>query len=96
MHPDFLFSHQDSDGIVMDIIDPHWHDLADAAPKWSALARYAHDHPDRVRRVLAIIKNTDGQLRALDLTVDGIAEKLVTAVNKDLLEALFSSEGVSY
>jgi hypothetical protein len=25
----------------MDFIDPHRHDLADAAPEWSALARYA-------------------------------------------------------
>jgi type III restriction enzyme len=96
MHPDFLFFHQDGDDIVMDIIDPHRHDLADAAPKWSGLASYAQDHSDRVRRVLAVIKTTDGELRALDLTADSISEKLEAAVNKDLLEALFVSEGVSY
>ena len=31
MHPDFLFWHDDGDGeYVMDIVDPHRHDLADA------------------------------------------------------------------
>ncbi|MEV3923506.1 hypothetical protein [Actinomadura coerulea] len=94
MHPDSLFSHEDGDDIVMDIIDPHRHDLADAAPKWSALARYTQDHADRVRRVLAF-KITDGELRALDLTANGIAEKMQTA-SKDLLEALFASGGFSY
>ena len=96
MHPDFLFFHKDSQQVVVDVIDPHRHDLADAAPKWSALARYAQNHADRVRRVFAVIKTTSGQLRALDLTADGIAEKVEAAVNKDLLEALFASEGVTY
>lgn len=96
MHPDFLFFHQDGDEVVMDILDPHRHDLADAAPKWSALARYAQDHPDRVRRVLAVARTTAGELRALDLTAEGIADRIATATNKDLLEALFASDGYAY
>lgn len=95
MHPDFLFFHQDGADVVMDIIDPHRHDLADAAPKWSALARYADEHPDSVRRVLAVAK-IQGQLRALDLTADGIADKVAAATNQDLLENLFISDGYAY
>lgn len=67
MHPDFLFFHQDGDEIVLDLIDPHRHDANDAAPKWTALATYAADHPDGLRRVLAVIRDAHGDLRALDL-----------------------------
>jgi len=96
MHPDFLFFHRDGDDLVMDILDPHRHDLADAAPKWSALARYATEHPDRVRRVLAVIRDNSGTLRALDLTADGVGEQVAEATNKELMEALFASEGMAY
>lgn len=95
MHPDFLFFHRDGDDIVMDVIDPHRHDLADAAPKWAALAQYAQDHADRVRRVLAVIRTTAGELRALDLAAD-VGDKVAAAVNRDLMEALFGSDGFGY
>ena len=96
MHPDFLFFHQDDDGIVIDIVDPHRHDLTDAAPKWSALARYAHDHPDSLRRVIAVSKVTGGALRALDLREPGMADKVVAATSPDLLEDLFVDQGYVY
>jgi type III restriction enzyme len=67
MHPDFLFFHQDGVQIVIDVIDPHRHDASDSAPKWAGLAKYAADHPDKLRRVLAVIRDTSGDLRALDL-----------------------------
>lgn len=96
MHPDFLFWHDDANGeFVMDIVDPHRYDLADTSAKWSALARYAQDHSDRVRRCLAIIK-VGGSLRALDLKIDGIDERLLGATNGILIEALFASEGMAY
>jgi type III restriction enzyme len=96
LHPDFLFFHQDGDQIVMDIVDPHRHDTADAAPKWAALANYADDHPEHLRRVLAVIRDPDGQLRALDLTATGIAKKVASANDKAKMEALFASEGTNY
>lgn len=46
--------------------------------------------------MLAVIRDVQGNLRALDLRKDGIADKLVAATNKDLMEALFASEGSSY
>ncbi|WP_203338622.1 DEAD/DEAH box helicase [Nocardioides limicola] len=95
MHPDFLFWHNDGDGIVMDIVDPHQHNQADTGPKWSALAKYAQDHPDRVRRCLAIIE-VGGRIRALDLTAPGVAERVAAATNQSLIEALYDAEGMDY
>ncbi len=80
----------------MDILDPHRYDQADAAAKWSALARYATDHPDRVRRMLAVIRDASGTLRALALTADGVGEMVAKATNKELMESLFASEGMTY
>ncbi len=96
MHPDFLFFHSDSGELVLDIVDPHRHDANDAAPKWAALATYAAEHPDGLRRVLAVIRDASGSLRALDLRADGIADKVAAATNKDLMEALFATDGVAY
>ena len=96
MHPDFLFFHRDGEEVVLDIIDPHRHDLADAAPKWSALARYASDHPGLLRRVLAVIRMTGGGLRALDLTAVGVGERLTAAAGPAMVESLFAAEGVDY
>ncbi|MDP3950093.1 DEAD/DEAH box helicase [Microbacterium sp.] len=96
MHPDFLFFHQDDDGVNIDVVDPHRHDLSDAAPKWSALAQYAQDHPDRLRRVIAVSKVTGGALRALDLREPGMADQLGASTNPDLLEDLFVDRGYAY
>lgn len=95
MHPDFLFFHQDGD-VVIDIVDPHRHDLVDAAPKWEALANYASDHSEHLRRVLAVIRDSSGSLRALDLRQSGIASKVAAATNKDLMESLFATDGTAY
>ena len=76
----------------MDIVDPHRHDANDAAPKWAALAEYAQEHSDRVRRCVAVVRDQHGDLRALDLTVEGIEQKIAAATNKDLMETLPTSE----
>ncbi len=96
MHPDFLFWHDDGDGkCVMDIVDPHQHNQADTGPKWSALAKYAQDHSDRVRRCMAVIE-LGGKLRALDLTAPGIEDRLKAATNTALIETLFEEAGLAY
>lgn len=79
----------------MDVVDPHRYDLADTSAKWSALARYAQFNADRVRRCLAIVK-VGGTLRALDLMIDGIDERISGATNGILIEALFAAEGMAY
>ena len=96
LHPDLLFFHQDGEQVVIDIVDPHRHDAADTAPKWAALAKYATDHPEHLRRVVAVIKDSNGTLRSLDLTASGAAAKVAAASNRDKIETLFASEGSNY
>ncbi|MFI7125869.1 DEAD/DEAH box helicase [Nonomuraea sp. NPDC050153] len=96
MHPDFLFWHDDGDGnYVLDIVDPHRQDLGDTSAKWAALAKYAQDHSDRIRRCLAVIR-VGNSLRALDLRLGGIGTKLSAATNKALIEKVFDSDGINY
>ncbi len=96
MHPDFLFWHRDGEELVLDIVDPHRHDANDAAPKWAALATYARNHAEGLRRVWAVIRDRNDDLRALDLRKDGMADRVAAASNKDLMEDLFATEGMSY
>jgi type III restriction enzyme len=68
LRPDFLFFAEDSKGrIVVDIVDPHSVDWADALAKLQGLARYAASHADVFRRVEAVAE-VKGRLRVLDLT----------------------------
>ena len=68
LRPDFLFFAEDSKGrIVVDIVDPHSIDWADALPKLQGLARYVATHADVFRRVEAVAE-VKGKLRVLDLT----------------------------
>jgi type III restriction enzyme len=68
LRPDFLFFAEEGDGrIVVDILDPHSVDWADALAKLQGLARYAATHADVYRRVEAVAE-VKGKLRALDLT----------------------------
>lgn len=67
LRPDFLFFAEEAGGrIVVDIVDPHRTDLADALPKLQGLARYAATHADVLRRVEAVAE-AKGKLRVLDL-----------------------------
>lgn len=95
LYPDFLFFHEDDTEIVVDVVDPHGHQNADTGPKWAGLARWAAEHRDMVRRVVAVIK-VGADLLALDLTADGIAERLDACATKHDIEALFVELGGNY
>jgi type III restriction enzyme len=94
-HPDFLFFHDD-DGLLIDIVDPHQHNDAATSARWSALARYAEDHPVNIRRVLAVIRDSEARLRSLDLTGAGIRDRLVDATDQAKIEAVFDQHGADY
>lgn len=96
LHPDFLFVHEDDGKTVIDIVDPHRHDDGATAEKWSALASYAQEHRDLVRYAVAVIEDGSGTLRALDLTADGMAEKVAAAGDGGMIAALFEDLGTDY
>lgn len=79
LYPDFIFFHESEGEVVADIIDPHRPDAADTGPKWRGPADYAATHADKVRRVLAVIQNDDGQLISLDLRNPEVRERLEDA-----------------
>lgn len=95
LYPDFLFFHEVDGEVVVDVVDPHGHHAADTGPKWAGLARWAAEHRDKVRRVVAVIK-VGADLLALDLTGDGIAERLDACSTKADIETVFAEQGGAY
>lgn len=95
-HPDFLFVHDDEGELVIDIVDPHRHDESATSARWSALSAYAAEHPDGLRRVVAVIRDSSGRLRALDLRADHVAEQVALATDEQKIEAIFAERGVDY
>ncbi|NUL22835.1 DEAD/DEAH box helicase [Streptomyces lunaelactis] len=95
MYPDFLFFHKVDGEIVVDVVDPHGHQGSDTGPKWAALAEWAQDNHDKVRRVVAVIKVAD-QLKALGLTADGIPMRLRASAAKGDIEAIFDGKSGLY
>jgi type III restriction enzyme len=67
VRPDFLFFANSDDGtIVVDIVDPHSHHLADSLPKLQGLARYAEANGAVYRRIEAVAE-LNGTYKLLDL-----------------------------
>jgi hypothetical protein len=68
VRPDFLFfSENDNNSIVVDIVDPHGHHLADSLPKLVGLARYTEKHESFYRRIDAVAE-VSNRFKVLDLT----------------------------
>ena len=88
IRPDFLFFSEDDGEVVVDIVDPHGHHLADALPKLKGLAKYAGSHANVYRRIEAVAK-VDEKLRVLNLLRDDVRRAIVTATNA---EAVYRSE----
>jgi len=93
VRPDFLFFAQDARGkVVVDIVDPHIIDWADALAKLQGLAHYAESHPGAFRRVEAVAE-VGGKLRALDLTRPEVQKALKSAVSaRALYEGALASD----
>ena len=68
MRPDFIFFGAQHDGqVVVDLVDPHGHHLADALPKLCGLATFAEKYQGEFRRIESVAE-TGGTMRVLDLT----------------------------
>jgi type III restriction enzyme len=96
MYPDFVFFHRVDGEIVIDIVDPHRPNQADAGPKWTGLAKYGKDHGEVFRRVVGVIKNLDGALMSLDLKNPSAADEMAKASTETDIRNAFDTYGGSY
>jgi type III restriction enzyme len=89
-YPDFLVVRSAKTGPIVDIIEPHQLDLADAPAKARGMARYAAQHGPKFGRIqLVIVK--DGQVKRLDLTKEEIRKKVEIVESREHLRRLFES-----
>lgn len=99
LYPDFLFFHRTDGGIVVDIVDPHNHSLGDTPGKWAALSRFARQHPGVFRRVTAVIRNKNGNLKGLDLTGRSstvVEDRIAASSGGEDIAAVFEEFGGTY
>lgn len=76
-YPDFLVLRRDRKGnMVVDLLEPHMTDLADAAPKAFGLAQYADAHADAFGRIEFIVVDGDDVMR-LDLADERWRQKVL-------------------
>ncbi len=90
LYPDFLVVRSVNGHLVVDILDPHSIELADAPAKAAGLARYAAQHWPRFGRIELIIVDGDNT-RRLDLTDETIRDKVKGVTSHGELQRLFSS-----
>jgi type III restriction enzyme len=88
MYPDFLVFRRETQGLVVDILDPHNPGLPDAWTKAKGLALYAGQHGDHYGRIEIIIE--DGhELRRLDLNREATRAKVLKVNSNEYLRQLF-------
>lgn len=88
LRPDFVFFALGQSGIVVDLVDPHGHHLADAIPKLRGLAEFTEAYGHEFRRIESIAE-TNGGYRVLDLKRDQVREAIRT---KHDAKALYESD----
>lgn len=89
MRPDFIFFGSQHDGkIVVDLVDPHGHHLADALPKLRGLSDFAEAYAGEFRRIESVAE-TGGLMRLLDLTKPQVRQAIREASDA---RALYESE----
>lgn len=88
LYPDFLFVRSTSDGLVVDLLDPHNIDLSDAPAKAAGLARYAAKHAHMFGRIELII--FDGEVvKRLNLRDEATRDKVKGVATKQHLRQLY-------
>lgn len=88
LYPDFLFVRSGSNGLVVDMLDPHRLDLEDAPAKAAGLARYADKHWLDFGRIELIIVEGD-DIKRLDLTEQSVRDKVKAVSNHAHLRQLY-------
>jgi len=93
MYPDFLGIYRHEGEIVLRLFDPHA-DFFDkqSLTKWAGLAEYLRsDSNTAINEAYAVIRDTHGTLRAVDLGDDEVVEMLVDPTLGDIEKDLFGS-----
>jgi len=89
-YPDFIFVSKGKKTLEVDLLDPHLLELADAPAKAVGLAKYASKHHTAFRRIeLIIIRDSDGEIRRIDLSDEVNREKVLAVQTKNHLALLF-------
>jgi hypothetical protein len=97
LYPDFIVLHEGDDGVIRaSIIDPHGHYLSDASDKLRGLATYAEKHGNDYSRVIAVIKNADGDFRQLDLKDATVRTALAKVRTEENIEQVYTQLGSAY
>lgn len=97
MYPDFVVLHSDgAGGLRASIVDPHGHHLGDAGQKLRGLAAYAETHGGSYARIVAVIKDSGGEFRMLDLKDPTVRGALAGVNDKEAIEAVFAAHGATY
>jgi len=92
-YPDFIFVRKTTQGLAVDLLDPHHIELADAPAKAVGLAKYAAKHHADFNRIeLIIVRGTD-EIRRIDLTDEARREKVLAVKTKEHLAHLFEEVG---
>lgn len=89
LYPDFIFVREKSGQMVIDLLDPHHIELADAPAKAAGLAQHAAKHPEAYDRIELIIVRGEGEIRSIDLTDEAKREKVLAVRTKEHLAHLF-------
>jgi type III restriction enzyme len=88
LYPDFLFVRKEDGHLVVDLLDPHLIELADAPAKAAGLAQYAAEHAHKFGRIELIIVEDDEPKR-LDLTNEKTRDRVKAVKTHEHLRQLF-------
>ena len=88
-YPDFLFVRRRNGDWVVDLLDPHLIDLADAPGKAVGLAKYAATHWPEFNRIELIIVRGDDDIRRIDLMDEANRDRVLKAQTKAHLDLLY-------
>ena len=90
LYPDFLLTHTRGKETVVDLLDPHQIDLADAPAKAAGLAEYAAKHGHMFGRIELIIIEED-KIKRLNLNDEETSNKVKQVATNEHLQQLYDS-----
>ena len=90
-YPDFLAARVAKGRIVIDLVDPHHTNLADAVPKAVGLASYAAKHSPQFGRI-ELVRFVGDKAQKLDLKNEEIRTEVLGLTTKEQLERLYEKQ----